>query len=263
MKKTVLHDSVLTFELEGGNRGAGGPAPRNTDNRPSRVPTRGGDTKRTASEDLELDGFRNLLARLDPDPALAWQAYEELRKKLCAYFENNHLFDSDELAEEVLDRIAEKADVQALKNIAEFAFGVARNLRKEHRRQSLLRVELPALELIEDTRGGEDPETAMVDRIEANRKLECFRNCMRSLSPAERDLIHRYFPPETSNLEEERRSLAAYLAISAGALRTRMARIREKLEEGFDRAYRRPVRMSTNARTAAIARIGASGQNVQ
>jgi DNA-directed RNA polymerase specialized sigma24 family protein len=210
---------------------------------------------------VALDGFRNLLARLDPDPALAWQAYEELRKKLRAYFENNHLFDSDELAEEVLDRIAEKADVHALKNIAEFAFGVARNLRKEHLRQSSLRVELPTLEPFQDTRSGEDPETAMINRIDGKRKHECFRNCMGALSPAERDLIGRYFPPETSNLEEERRRFASYLGISSGALRTRMARIREKLEEEFERAYRRPVRMATHATTAAAARITESGQN--
>ena len=89
MKKTLLYESVLTLEPKGRNGEAGGPTPRNTTNRASRVRTRGGDTRScptTATQDVALDGFRNLLARLDPYPALAWQAYEELRKKLRAYF---------------------------------------------------------------------------------------------------------------------------------------------------------------------------------
>jgi DNA-directed RNA polymerase specialized sigma24 family protein len=196
-------------------------------------------TLATATEQLvELDGFRGLLARLDPDPLKAWQAHEDLRRKLIAYFEYNHHVEAEELAEEALDRIAKRPDLQTLGNVVEFAFGVARNLRKENLRQTSRRIDIPDLEAVEDTmRWHGSAEDAILDRISEERKRQCFYRCMQFLSVEEREMVRRYYPPENADLEGERMSLAAHLGLKVGALRTRMARIKEKLQDDFNRQY--------------------------
>ena len=200
-------------------------------------------TTATQSQLVELNGFRGLLARLDPDPVKAWEAHEDLRKKLIAYFEHNHFPDPDELAEEALDRIAKRPDVQSLQNIVEFAFGVARNLRKESLRKASQRAEVPDMELIEDTsRGNGSLEDAVINRLSEARKLQCFQKSMQNLSAEERAMVRRYYPAENGDLEAQRLNLAADLGISVGTLRTRMARIKERLQEDFNRYYYGPKR---------------------
>jgi DNA-directed RNA polymerase specialized sigma24 family protein len=185
-----------------------------------------------------LDGFRALLTRLDPDPARAWLAHEELRKKLIAYFEHNHHFEAEELAEEVLKRIARRPDLQTLKNVVQFAFGVARNLRKENFRKTSMRAEVLDMESIADQRGGGGSmEEALVNYISAKRKLQCFQRCIENLSAGEREIVRRYYPAENDDLEGRRLTLAADLGINVSALRTRIAGIKEKLQYDFNRHY--------------------------
>src|ERR1700730_14314988 len=85
--------------------------------------------------------FLRLLARLSPDREQAWQEYACLRQKLVMFFEP-HL-EAEDLAEAVLDRIAKKEDSYGISNVAEFAFGVARNLRNETYRKDSARVPAP------------------------------------------------------------------------------------------------------------------------
>lgn len=186
----------------------------------------------------ELDPFQGLLTRFDRDPLRAWQAHEDLRKKLISYFEYNHHLDAEELAEEALDRIAKRPDLQTLGNIVEFAFGVARNLRKEHFRRASKRADVPDLEAISDTvNGNSSAEDAILGRISQERQLRCFHRCMCSLSAEEREMVRRYYPSENGDPEAQRLSLAADLGLKVGALRTRMARIKEKLQNEFNRHY--------------------------
>lgn len=197
----------------------------------------------TQSQLTELCGFRGLLARLNPDPLKAWEAHEDLRKKLTAYFEHNHLSDPDELAEEALDRIVKRPDVQSLENIVEFAFGVARNLRKESLRKASQRAEVSDMELIEDKSHGHGSlEDAIIHRMSEARKLQCFQKSMQILSAKDRAMVRRYYPAENGDLEAKRLSLAADLGISVGTLRTRMARIKDRLQEDFNGHYYSPKR---------------------
>jgi len=195
-------------------------------------------TAATETQLVELDGFRGLLARLDPDPTKAWQAHEVLRKKLVAYFEYNHHLEAEELAEEALDRIAKRADLQTLGNVVEFAFGIARNLCKEHLRRASRRADIPDLEAMSDTENGNgNAEDAILARISEERQLRCFHRAIQSLSAEEREMVRRYYPSEDGDLEAQRLSLAADLSLKVGALRTRMARIKEKLQDDFNRHY--------------------------
>jgi|SRR5579872_1293294 len=179
------------------------------------------------------EDFKRLLARLDADPTVAWQAYYNLRRKLVVFFEHNRHVDAEELAEEALDRIAKKADSYEIENVAEFAFGVARNLRRESFRQTVAKVPIEDMQGELPAKDG-DPEKTIVEGIDTKRNLQLFRKCLNQLEPRDRQLILAYYPPESENLEQQRQELAESLGINGGALRTRMARLREKLEECFE-----------------------------
>lgn len=172
------------------------------------------------------DDFLRLLARLSPERERAWQEYARLRQKLVMFFEP-HL-EAEELAEDVLDRIAQKEDTYPISNVTEFAFGVARNLRKETYRRDQAKVsvaddeDLPA--------GKSKSENTLIDAIDTEKKRRCFSLCLEHLNPEQRRWIFEYFPADDWQLDERRHQLAQKLNLSGGALRTRMTRLREKLE---------------------------------
>src|SRR5690242_7602920 len=56
--------------------------------------------------DFNPEDLDRLLMRFDPDPVHAWECYDKLRKRLVIFFEHNHCLEAEELAEEVLDRVA-------------------------------------------------------------------------------------------------------------------------------------------------------------
>jgi DNA-directed RNA polymerase specialized sigma24 family protein len=170
--------------------------------------------------------FLRLLARLSPDRERAWQKYASLRQKLVTFFEP-HL-EAEELAENVLDRIAKKEDSYEITNVAEFAFGVARNLKKETYRRDLAKV--PASDGGDFPVDGPGPENALIETIDGEKQRRCFFVCMQHLTSEERDLIFEYFPNDEEQPDERRHKLAQRLNVTSGALRTRMTRLREKLE---------------------------------
>jgi len=144
--------------------------------------------------DLNPEDLERLLMRLDPDPVHAWECYDKLRKRLVIFFEHNHCLEAEELAEEVLDRVARKVDSQELQNIRHFAFGIARNVRREASRVGRRKDMTKPLELVDLISVGEDTEDAIIDRIDAERKLDCFLKCMQAFPASERRLVFDYYP---------------------------------------------------------------------
>jgi RNA polymerase sigma factor (sigma-70 family) len=187
---------------------------------------------RVSAEDL-----RRLLGRLDADPARAWEVYGHLRLALLKYFEHNYCPEPDQLADETLDRIARKPDEQEIANVLEYAFGVARHVRRETDRKTALRKDLT--EVIRDAEVAnqeQDPESTIVKQIDRERKLECLRRCISALTPYERELLYLYHPDDCEQLDEHRQRVAQEFGLSWATLRTRMSRIRQKLEQCFERA---------------------------
>ncbi|HEV2990647.1 MAG TPA: hypothetical protein VG759_19580 [Candidatus Angelobacter sp.] len=184
--------------------------------------------KALTNQETETDRehFSRLLARLSPQRERAWQEYASLRKKLVMFFEPRA--DAEEMAEDVLDRIARKDGSYSIINVAEFAFGVARNLRKEMYRRDSARVSATDDSSFPVEPSG--PESGLIASIDNEKKRRCFSICIQQLSAEERRLILEYFPDDEEPPDERRQRLAAELKISSGALRTRMTRLRERLE---------------------------------
>ena len=195
-----------------------------------------------SGRDLEVMDLKHLLARLHHDEGCAWQEYDKLRQKLVMFFEP-HL-EAPELAAEVLDRIARKSE--CINNIVEFAFGVARNLRKETLRSALHVVHLEDEEQLVSKDG--NPERDFLVASDAACKRECLKQCLQQLSPDDRKLILSYYPPDDEGLEQHRRQLAEETGMNWGALRTRVVRLRSRLAECCSQRYMRTRYKSTMKR---------------
>jgi hypothetical protein len=186
----------------------------------------------TSKRTVSAEDFRRLLRRLDPEPERAWQAYDGLRSKLITFFERMRDVDAVELAEEVLDRVAKKDELYEIRNAAEFAFGVARNLRREAQRKACARIDVPDLAALEDPRE-RGLENALIDKIEDERRRGCVLTCLDCWREEDRRLLLAYYPLDDERLDEARQTLAESHGMTIGALRTRVCRLREKLERCF------------------------------
>jgi len=168
-------------------------------------------TARMHGETSQPD-LRRLLARLSPDPVQAWQAYAHLRLALLTYFRNSRCSDAEQLADETLDRLAEKPDDYEITSVAEFAFGIARNVRREAIRAAALQ---SSTGQCDEIRNGEPSlEDAIVSQIDMEQKLSCLKRCMEALPPEERQLFQEYHRDESAGLDEHRQRLAEVRGLS-------------------------------------------------
>ena len=178
---------------------------------------------------LTQPALDKLLACLSPDREEAGARYELLRRKLVRFFECRHAEPADEYADETINRVARRIDEgQAVDNLGAYSLGVARLL-------CLELTKLPnakALQL-DDTQpppaaplppGSKDDEP----------RLDCFDDCLESLSPNSRKLIIDYYQEERRAKIELRQKLADKLGIPLNALRIRAHRIRNGLKRCLD-----------------------------
>jgi hypothetical protein len=78
------------------------------------------------SQSRNPEQLSRLLLRLDPDVAHAWERYADIRNRLAKFFEWNHCLRSEDLADEVLDRVAAKPDSEEIREVEKYSLGVAR-----------------------------------------------------------------------------------------------------------------------------------------
>jgi hypothetical protein len=172
-----------------------------------------------------------LLLRLDSDPATAWEKYRGLRCRLMKFFEWNQCPFPEELADEVLDRVARKPQDEEIRDVTEFAIGVARNIRLESYKKSQRETH------IEDRPGGQesladprDHEQEIVAELDHQSRLACLRECLGNLRSGDRALALDYYSAQEEKQKIHRQKLAKAAGVTMIALRVRANRLREKLE---------------------------------
>jgi DNA-directed RNA polymerase specialized sigma24 family protein len=182
-----------------------------------------------ASRDAEA--LSRLLQRLDPDRARAWQELERIRQRLTRYFEWNHVSSAEDLADEVLHRMAAKPDGVEIREAGKYAGGIARKicLEEQRKRTKMLSLEDLAGGANEISSGG-DPETDMADRIDREKRLTCLLRCISGLTPRDRKLALQYYSAEEGKQVARRKQLAAGAKLTLNALRVTMTRLRAELE---------------------------------
>ena len=162
-----------------------------------------------------------LLARLAPDRERAAREYERLRCTLIRFFEWRGASPPEECADETLDRLAHKLVETAVNDLWNYAHGIARIVLLEWRRR-------PAMSPIDES---EHPlRTEAESASDDGRLHDCLEQCLAELPAESRTLILRYYQGEGSEKISNRRRLAASLRVSENALRSRVQRVRDRLE---------------------------------
>jgi len=171
---------------------------------------------------MNADGFARLLERLHPDTDQAAQEYERLRRGLVKFFDWRGAWPPEECADEVLDRLTIKLDDTIVQDVRKYAHGIARLVVLERRRG-------PAFSSIDNMT--HLTLVAPPAKEESNPLHDCFDRCLAKMPADTRDLLLRYYEGERSAKIANRRKLASMLGLTENALRSRVQRLRDRLEE--------------------------------
>ncbi len=140
------------------------------------------------------------------------------------------------MADETLNRVArrlEDGETIYAGQFSSYAYGVARNVLREHARgpeprsqplDALLPPSHPHLS------PSEEEEKALA-RESSERRLECLESCAGALPEDARLLILSYYEGASGERIDRRRQLAERLGVPANSLRIRAHRIRARLEK--------------------------------
>lgn len=179
---------------------------------------------------LTAEHFETLLARFDADRDRAGEKYEVIRQTLVKFFEWNGCFPAEALADEAIDRLAWKCHEQQILDVNSFVFGIARNVRREAiKRASRNSASIPIEEVESMSNGGGSAEDDIISDLETERNRLCVRKCLQRLSNSERELFVQFFSAQARRADY-RQKLAARVGVKIGTLRTRVCRLRSKLE---------------------------------
>lgn len=165
------------------------------------------------------DRFELLLNRIGTP-----EQYEALRYRLIAYFRWEQCRDHEYLADETIDRLAQRmAAGTDIANWSSYALGIARLVAKEHR-ASLLREAKLMHELAQQPSHGIYPDIAVPADDPAD-----LNSCLERFTTLQKDQLLRYYVGERGLMGENRRAFADELALTPNALSNRMLRLRKLL----------------------------------
>lgn len=168
---------------------------------------------------LTQESFDRLLAWLGPGSEEAGRRYEEIRRSLIKIFTCRGCHESEDLADETINRVVAKLpDIEAdyTGERALYFYGVANKVHLEYLRR---RPAPPA------------PPPAPAPSEEEEREYECLLHCVGGLSSDHRELVLQYYREEKRAKIDNRKHLADRLGIALNALRIRAYRIRLGLQK--------------------------------
>lgn len=173
---------------------------------------------------LTGEALTRFLSCLDANPDSAGRKYEAIRQKLVKIFDWRGARFPEECADETLNRVIRKLEHgQEIRDIPTYCQGVARlvfleALKKAENRQ----VSLDELKSV---------PVAPAPVEDDNAQRSCFALCLRKLPTESLQLILKYYEDEARVKINNRQTMADQLGIPLSALRSRVQRIRDKLEQ--------------------------------
>jgi len=171
---------------------------------------------------LPRPAFEKLLRCFHSDRAEADKAYLRLRDKLVSYFEFSRCRPAEDLADEVLTRVARRLDEgESIQRIGAYSLGVARLVAAETR-QKQIRQEHKLREFFRVSHGTPGSEKEPV--------LRCLDGCLAKLPPETSALLLAYYSGDRRARIDQRKQLACDLGTQPAALRNRLLRLRAGLE---------------------------------
>jgi RNA polymerase sigma factor (sigma-70 family) len=170
---------------------------------------------------LTREALAGFLACLDADADRAGEQYEALRLRLVKFFDWRGAHFPDECADETINRVIRKLDAgESLRDIETYCLGVARLVFLE----TLKRPDRQHVTL------DDAPDLAAPEAEDDDEQRRCFGHCLQELPPESRQLILLYYQDERRDKINNRQAMADRLGIPLNALRSRVQRIRDRLE---------------------------------
>ncbi len=172
---------------------------------------------------LSEEALQRFLSCLDADPEQAGKKYEVIRQKLVKIFDWRGVRFPEECADETINRVVRKLEYgQTIRDIPSYCQGVARLVvleafKKAENRQVSLE-ELRAVSVA--------PVLPKDDSV----LQKCFARCLSELPNESSQLILQYYEDDKREKIDNRQAIADRLGIPLNALRSRVQRIRDKLE---------------------------------
>jgi DNA-directed RNA polymerase specialized sigma24 family protein len=170
--------------------------------------------------------FEKLLLCLHADRERAGEEYELLRLKLLEYFRSRTCLYAEDLADETLNRLAKKvAEGEEIREVLRYCYGLARWVWVEHSRRPDVNQmsfdDLPVAPFV------------LQDSLVRKEREACFQYCLGELPEKEREMMVEYWDHEDQPHRDARRKMAERLQITLTALRIRVSRIKDKLQDCF------------------------------
>lgn len=165
-----------------------------------------------------------MLDWLDKDREIAGQKYEAIRLRLIKVLKYRGCCEAEEIADEVFDRVARKADSLAENfqgDPAHYFLNVANKVYLEYRRKPIS-VELP-------TNFAEQTGNPAAEE-DFQPQYECLKKCLASLPASKREFIVGYYQEKKAKLISLKR-LAETAGIEFSSLHTRAFRLRAALQK--------------------------------
>jgi DNA-directed RNA polymerase specialized sigma24 family protein len=169
---------------------------------------------------LTQNAFDELLHTLDSDRDRAGNIYQKTRDNLIRFFEWRGCPFPEDHADETINRVAKRvSEGEEVRELTKYFFGVARllflEIQKERTRALRAFANLPQAD----------------DCLDSNEtRLDCLKQCLKSISADQRDLIIGYYQGEKSSKIRNRQILSERLGIPINTLRMRALRLRDQLE---------------------------------
>jgi RNA polymerase sigma factor (sigma-70 family) len=176
---------------------------------------------------ITQDNFDKLLAWLDADCDRAGNRYEEIRQSLIKIFTWRGCNEAEDMADEVINRVAKKVPELAAiykGDPALYFYGIAKNVLLEYRLQEKRYVQLTE---------AKEQELAYVPGEGTDIELlhECLTQCLQKLSPQNRETVTTYYQRNKQAKIDNRKEIAQQMGVAINNLRVRMHRIRATLEQ--------------------------------
>ena len=190
---------------------------------------------------VESNALSALLALLDPDPVKAADAYRRLHLRLIRFFNLTAASDPQQLADETIKRLAQraaedlaavpddKADDPAIGEVqppvvrsqAVLASGVVREVLQEDRSRSR-----PSDQEVREWFA----KTTNARDLNQERRQTILRSCLSKLPPERRRLLEKYYGWNVGHKADYHQNLARSLELNTVALHNRALRSRAQLE---------------------------------
>jgi RNA polymerase sigma factor (sigma-70 family) len=171
----------------------------------------------------DKEGLSRISAPASRRPDSRRHEYENIRRKLTAFFRWNHCRDAESLADETIDRVIRRTQELKVSNVHAYINGVARNVFLEARRHNARRATFD--DTVESTSW--DASSAEEEERQLEFRVDCLKRCLQNLTPVERQLIMDYGLPQKG--VKRRQELAESLGITLETLRVQVFRARRKL----------------------------------